>query len=72
LTPLLRLSGTNKRGAAPQNRNIRICAAIQSASVCVQLASAYVRCEAPSTATKISAFRTSLVSGSMIATFLPE
>ena len=41
-TPLLlRLSGTSRRGLAPQNRNIRTCAPIQSGKPsCVQVASA--------------------------------
>ena len=72
MTPLLRLSGISSRGAEPKNRNIRTCAPIQSGRLCVQLASAKVRFEAPSTAMNSSAIRTSPVSGSTIGTLLPE
>jgi len=47
-------------------------APIQSGSVCVQVASAYVRLDAPITATKISAVLTTPVTGPVIGTSLPE
>ena len=42
LTALLRLSGTVSRGTPPKKRNICTCEPIQSGSVCVKVASAYV------------------------------
>ena len=39
-TPDFRLSGTTRRGTPPKKRNMRTWASIQSASFCVQVASA--------------------------------
>src|ERR1700691_790156 len=53
------LSGTINWGTPPIASSARTWASIQSGSVCVQLAKAKVKLDAPSTATKICALRSS-------------
>jgi hypothetical protein len=62
----LALSGTMRRGTPPRAAKARVWAPIQPASPWVQVASAQVKFEAPMTATKICAWRTSPVSWSTI------
>jgi hypothetical protein len=71
ITATLVLSGTIRRGTPPIASKARACAAIQSASPCVQVASAYVKLDAPITATKICALRISPVSRSTTGTPSP-
>src|SRR5271165_4847046 len=53
MTAVFVLSGTSKCGTPPIASMARTWASIQSGSVCVQLARAKVKLDAPSTATKI-------------------
>ena len=65
MTAVFVLSGTINCGTPPMAVSARTWASIQSGNVCVQLACANVKLDAPSTATKICAIRTSPVSRSM-------
>lgn len=70
--PHNKLSGTSSAGAPPRYSKQRTWLSIQSGSCCVQVASAKVYCEAPSTATKISARRISPVMASITSALTPE
>ena len=61
MTAVLVLSGTRSCGTPPIVAKARTWASIQSTRVCVQVARANVKLDAPSTATKICAMRISPV-----------
>ena len=71
MTPALRLSDTICAGTPPNQASARPCEPIQSGSVCVQVASANVWFDAPSTATKSWAWRTVPVVASITGSVAP-
>ena len=71
MTPALRLSLTSWRATPPKQPNAFTCAPIQSGSAWLQVAQAKVKLDAPSTATKTAAWRSSPLAPSMTAIVLP-